>query len=70
MGGYLKIVIDRQGVVFPDGTKFKTVYPSDLVNGWLNLEFYYPLNQSGGYCHFLEVYDRNGTMLGGRWGTL
>jgi Bacterial TSP3 repeat/PA14 domain len=69
-GGYIKIVIDRQGVVFPDGTKLKTVYPSGLVNGWLNLEFYYPLNQSGGYCHFLEVYDRNGAMLGGRWGTL
>jgi hypothetical protein len=65
-GGRIDITIVRAGVMFADGSTFKSIYPGDLTNGWVNLAFLFPLGQSGGYCHSLTVYDRNGALIGGR----
>ena len=66
VGGRVEVNIVRPGVLFPDGSTFRTIYPADLVDGVINLEFLFPLGQSGGYCHGLTVYDRVGAYLGGR----
>jgi hypothetical protein len=65
-GGRVEVNIVRPGVMFANGGTSKTIYPADLVNGAFNLEFLFPLGQSGGYCHGLAVYDRLGVLLGGR----
>jgi hypothetical protein len=65
-GGRIDVSIYRAGVMFPDGSTLRSIYPADLTNGWVNLEFLYPLGQPGGYCHKLLVYDRNGLYLGTR----
>ena len=65
-GGRIEVSIFRAGVMFANGSTLKSIYPSDLHNGWVNLEFLFPLGQSGGYCHSLFVYDRNGLYLGTR----
>ena len=65
-GGRIDVSIFRAGVMFANGSTLKAIYPSDLQNGWVNLEFLFPLGQSGGYCHSLLVYDRNGGYLGTR----
>ena len=65
-GSRIEVSIFRAGVMFANGSSFKTIYPSDLQNGWVNLEFLFPLGQPGGYCHTLVVYDRNGNYLGTR----
>jgi hypothetical protein len=62
-GGRIDVSIYRAGVMFPDGSTLRSIYPADLTNGWVNLEFLYPLGQPGGYCHKLLVYDRNGLYL-------
>jgi hypothetical protein len=66
VGGRIDVSIYRAGVMFPDGSTLRSIYPADLTNGWVNLEFLYPLGQPGGYCHKLLVYDRNGLYLGTR----
>ena len=65
-GARIDVSIFRSGVMFTNGSTLKTIYPSDLSNGWVNLEFLYPLGMPGGYCHNLLVYDRNGVYLGTR----
>ena len=65
-GGRVDVTIVRAGVMFANGSTFKSIYPADLTNGWVNLAFLFPLGQSGGYCHSLTVYGRNGTLIGGR----
>jgi Bacterial TSP3 repeat len=65
-GGRVDVSIFRAGVLFPNGTTRKSIYPADLENGSVTLEFLYPLGQPGGYCHNLTVYDRNGFYLGTR----
>lgn len=52
--------------MFPDGGTLKTIHPADLGNGWVNIEFLFPLGMAGGYCHNLLVYDRHGNFLGTR----
>lgn len=66
VGGRIDVTIVRAGVMFANGSTFKSIYPADLTNGWVNLVFLFPLGQSGGYCHSLTVYDRDGTLIGGR----
>jgi hypothetical protein len=65
-GGRVDVSIFRAGVLFPNGTTLRSIYPADLTNGWVSLTFLYPLGQSGGYCHTLLIYDRNGLYLGTR----
>jgi hypothetical protein len=52
--------------MFPNGTTLKSIHPADITNGSVILQFLFPLGQSGGYCHNLLVYDRNGLYLGTR----
>lgn len=65
-GGRIEVSIYRAGVMFPNGTTLMNVYPADLINGSLSLEFLFPLGMPGGYCHTVKVYDRNGLFLGSR----
>jgi hypothetical protein len=65
-GARIDVSIFRSGVMFTNGSTLKSIYPADLSNGWVNLEFLYPLGMPGGYCHNLLVYDRNGVYLGTR----
>lgn len=65
-GGSIDIVIFRAGVMFPNGSTLKTIYPASLTNGSVNLEFLFPLGMPGGFCHHVIVYDRDGTYLGTR----
>jgi hypothetical protein len=65
-GARVDVSIYRAGVMFTNGTILKSIYPADLTNGSVILEFLYPLGQPGGYCHSLLVYDRNGLYLGTR----
>jgi hypothetical protein len=65
-GARIEVDIFRAGVLFPNGTTQRTVYPSELVNGSVTLKFLFPLGMPGGYCHTLAIYDRNGFLLGQR----
>lgn len=65
-GGRVDVNIFRAGVMFRDGTMQKSIRPADLTNDWVKLEFLSPIGVSGGYCHSLDVYDRNGDYLGSR----
>ena len=65
-GAKVVITIFRSGVTFPDGTKKKTYYAEDFVNGIVNLEFLMPIGTNGGYCHYISIYDANGTRIGSR----
>ncbi len=65
-GARVDVSIYRAGVMFTNGTTLKSIYPADLANGSVILEFLYPLGQPGGYCHSLLVYDRNALYLGTR----
>jgi hypothetical protein len=65
-GARVDVSIFRAGVMFPNGTTLKSIHPADLTNGSVILQFLFPVGQSGGYCHNLLVYDRNGLYLGTR----
>lgn len=65
-GARIDVSIFRAGVMFPNGTTLKSVYPSNFTNGSVMLQFLFPLGMAGGYCHNLLVYDRNGIYLGKR----
>lgn len=65
-GGRVELSIFRAGVLFLDGTTFRRIDPQDVVNGSVPLSFLFPLGMPGGYCHYVSVYDRNGTLLGTR----
>lgn len=65
-GGKIVVVIQREGVTFLDGTTRKEFTAQELANGLVNLEVLFPEDQSGGYCHYIEIYDRNGVLVGTR----
>ncbi|NJM39070.1 MAG: hypothetical protein HC845_15115 [Akkermansiaceae bacterium] len=65
-GARIDVSIFRAGVMFINGTTLKSIYPADLNNGSVNLQFLFPLGQPGGYCHRVLIYDRNGVYLGTR----
>ncbi len=50
--------------MFPDGSVLRVIQPADLTSSWVNLQFLFPIGVSGGYCHTLSVFDRNGEYLG------
>lgn len=62
-GGKIVVRIFRAGVIFPDGTKTKTLFASDFINGVVHLDFLFPIGMGGGYCHHLDIYDRNGAFI-------
>jgi hypothetical protein len=65
-GGRVDVSILRAGVMFPNGATLRSVFPEDLVNGAVRLEFLFPVGLPGGYCHHLLVYGRDGEHLGTR----
>ena len=65
-GGRVDISIFRAGVMFPNGSTVRSVYPKDLTNGSVVLQFLYPLGMPGAFCHHLLIYDRVGKYLGTR----
>ena len=65
-GGSIVVTITRAGVSFLDGTTTLTLIADDFVNGIYNLEFLFPTELTGGYCHTVEVLDRNGDVIARR----
>lgn len=65
-GATVVIRIFRAGVTFTDGTTAKTLSASDFINGVAHVDFLFPVGMAGGYCHYLDIYDRNGAFLGRR----
>lgn len=65
-GATIKITIFRSGVMFRDGSTVGTFTADDLVNGILNLEFLFPKGASGGYCHYVKIYDAAGNLIANR----
>ena len=65
-GATVVVTIFRAGVTFLNGTTTLTLRASDFVNDFYNLEFLFPETLSGGYCHYIDIYDRNGNFLGRR----
>lgn len=66
VGGKVVVRIFRAGVTFPDGTKTRVLRSEDFINGVVYLDFLFPTGMAGGYCHHLDIYDRNGAYLGRR----
>jgi hypothetical protein len=65
-GARVDVSIFRAGVMFTNGSTLRSVRLADLVNGSISLQFLFPLGMPGGYCHTVNVYDRNGVFLGSR----
>ena len=52
--------------MFLDGSVTKTFTAADLSNGILNLAFLFPQGMSGGYCHYVSIYDASGKLVSKR----
>ncbi|MGJ8634238.1 MAG: galactose-binding domain-containing protein [Luteolibacter sp.] len=65
-GGSIVVRIYRAGVTFQDGATTLTLTAEDFVNGIYILEFLFPEGLSGGYCHYTDIYDRDGNFIGRR----
>ena len=65
-GGSIKVTIHRGGVTFLDGTTTLRLTAEDFTNGVYNINFLYPLDGEGGYCHYIDIYDRNGEIIARR----
>jgi hypothetical protein len=65
-GATVKITIFRSGVTFLDGSKVKTFSAADFNEGILLFSFLYDTDISGGYCHYIDIYDATGTFIGRR----
>ena len=62
-GGEVFIRIFRNGVTFLDGTKSRVLTAADFQNDIANLRFLFPIGMTGGYCHYVTVYDRYGNAI-------
>jgi hypothetical protein len=65
-GGRVVLTIFRAGVTFLDGTTVMTLAAEDFVEGVAYVDFRYPSGMSGGYCHYIDVYDAQNRYLGRR----
>ena len=66
-GTTVEIAIYRAGVMFPDGTRERILTGNDFDEaGFTVLEFLFPDNFAGGYCHYVTVKDAQGNILGRR----
>lgn len=63
-GGRVVITIFRAGVTFLDGTTVRTLTAADFNEGVVYLDFLYPAGMSGGYCHYIDIYDAQNRHLG------
>jgi PA14 domain len=64
VGGRVVLTIFRAGVTFLDGLTVKTLTAGDFVDGVAYVDFRFPPNQTGGHCHYIDVYDAAGKSLG------
>jgi hypothetical protein len=66
VGGRVVITIFRAGVTFMDGTTVMTLTDADFVNGVAYLQFRFAPGITGGYCHYIDVYDGQNHFMGRR----
>ena len=66
VGGRVVLTIYRAGVTFMDGTTVMTLTAADFINGVAYVDFLYPSDLTGGYCHYIDVYDAQNRNLGRR----
>jgi len=66
VGGRVVLTIFRAGVTFIDGTTLKTLTAPDFIEGVAYVDFRYPPEMGGGYCHYIDVYDAENRHLGRR----
>jgi hypothetical protein len=66
VGGRVVITIFRSGVTFMDGTTVMTLTDTDFVNGVAYLQFRFAPGITGGYCHYMDVYDGQNHFMGRR----
>jgi hypothetical protein len=64
--GRVVITIFRAGVTFMDGTSVMTLMPADFVNGVAYLQFRFAPGITGGYCHYIDVFDSQNHCMGRR----
>ncbi|MEM1085121.1 MAG: LamG-like jellyroll fold domain-containing protein [Verrucomicrobiota bacterium] len=63
----VNISIYRAGVMFMDGTRERVLRASEFnAEGLVFLDFLFPQNLDGGYCHYVDVVDSDGTVIGRR----
>ena len=62
-GGRIELIIFRHGITFLDGTKNKTLFHDDFVNGVSTVSFLIPNGLPGGFCHSIRIFDRNGRQI-------
>lgn len=65
-GGWVELSIFRHGITFMDGTKKKTLFHDDFVNGVNTVSFLIPYGLRGGFCHQIRIFDRNGRLIATR----
>lgn len=65
-GGRIRITIFRAGVFFEDGSTVLVLTAEDLVNGIYSLRTLVPDDLQGGICHYIDVYDAAGNLIGRR----
>ena len=65
-GGRIELIIFRHGITFLDGTKKKTLFHDDFVNGVSTVSFLIPYGLPGGFCHSIRIFDRNGRQIANR----
>ena len=63
-GGHVRVTIFKAGVSFLDGTREITLTEAEFEDGVAYLDFRYPSTLAGGYCHYIEVFDAEGSLLG------
>jgi len=49
-----------------DGSTVKELRAENFRNGVAYVDFRYPADMAGGYCHYTDVYDADGRHLGRR----
>jgi hypothetical protein len=64
VGGRAVLTIFRAGVTFLDGLTVKTLTADDFIDGVAYVDFRFPPDQTGGYCHYIDIYDAAGNSLG------
>lgn len=62
--GYsVRVTIVRAGVLFENGTTTLNLAKTDFIDGQYMLRFLYPETMQGGYCHYVEVLDPQGSVV-------
>lgn len=65
-GATIEITAFRSGVSFLDGSSKLTLTAADLDNGVVNVSFLINKGLTGGYCHYVTIYDADGNVIATR----